>query len=288
MLVSPVSRDPLALLDQWAHLECQANQEWENPVPQVIQVSPVRMEPLEEMEPQVQWVCQDLRVTLEPQAQELQVNQVRMAPLACLDQWDLKVHKVQLGSQVPLECQVLVKLESLELQAAEVLLVLPEPQDRRESLVPLVSLVTQVLPVPLAQQVHRVQEDSKGKEAHRGLKVTLAWLVLLVPEEPRVSKELKDSLENLVFPVQLVLLELQATMVLRVLRVPRVTLVPLDSQDPMVLLDTKDTQVPQVLQENPESQEDKDLWAKSDQLDHLVLLDLKDTLDLLGPQDPLA
>lgn len=217
-----------------------------------------------------------------------QVNQVRMALPACLDLWDLKVHKVQLVSQGPLECLVLVKLESLEPQAAEELLVLPEPLDKRESPVPLVSLVTLVLQVPLAQLAHRVQEDSRVKQAHRDLKVTLAWLELPVPGEPRVSKELKDSLESLVFPVQLVLLEPQATMVLRVLRVPRAILVLQDSQVPMVLPDTKDTQGRQVLLENPESLEDKDLRAPLDQLDILVLLDLKGTLDLLGLQDLLV
>lgn len=217
-----------------------------------------------------------------------QVNQVRMALPACLDLLDLKVHKVQLVSQAPLVCPVLVKLESPEPQAAEELLVLPEPLDKRESPVLLVSLVTQVVQVPLAQLAHREREDSRVKQAHRDLKVTLAWLELLAQGDPRVSRELKDSLESPVFLVQLVLLEPQATMVFRVQRVPRVTLVPQDSQAPMVLPDTKDTQVRQVLQENPESLEDKDLWALSDQSDHLVLLDLKGTQDLLGLQDLLA
>lgn len=211
-----------------------------------------------------------------------------MVPLACLDLWDLKVHKVQLVSQAPLECPVLGKLESPEPQAAEELLVLPEPQDKRESPAPLASLVTQVVLVPLAQLAHRVLEDSRVRQAHRDLKVTLVWLEPPVPGELRVSKELKDSLESPVFLVQLVLQEPQATMALRVLRVPRVMLVPQDSQVPMVLPDTKDTQVPQVLQENLEILEDQDLWAPLDQLDHLVLLDLKGTLDLLGLQDLLA
>lgn len=123
------------------------------------------MEYLEGMEPQVQWVQQDLKVTLEPQAQEHQVNQARMALPVCLDQLVLKVHKVQLGSQVLLECQVLVKLESLESLAAEDHLVLLVPPDKRESQVPLVSLVTQVLQVPLAQPAHRVPEDSRVREA---------------------------------------------------------------------------------------------------------------------------
>lgn len=217
-----------------------------------------------------------------------QVKQARMALLACLGLLDLKVHKVQLVSQVPLECPVLVKLESPEPQAAEELLVLPEPLDKRESPVPLVSLVNQVVLVLLAQLAHRVQEDSRVKQAHRDLKVTSAWSELLVPGEPRVSKELKDSLESPVFPVQLVLLELQATMVFRVQRVPRVMVVPQDSQVPMVLPVTKDTQVRQVLPENPESLEDQDLRVPLDQADHLVLLDLKGTLDLLGLQGLLA
>lgn len=114
------------------------------------------------------------------------------------------------------------------------------------------------------------------------------WLELPALEESRVSKEHKDSLENLEFQVQLVLLEPQALMVLRVLRVHRAILAPQDSQDPMVLLDTKDTQAPQGLQENPESLEDQDLWAPLDHLVHLALLDLKGTLELLGLQDLLA
>lgn len=252
-------------------------------MPQDIPVSPVKMEHLEEMELQVQWAHQDLKVTLAHQAQEHQVNQARTALPVCLDPLGLKVHKVQLASQVPLECQVLVKLESLESPAAEEPLVLLEPPDKRESPVPLVSLVTQVVLVPLAPLVPREPEDSRVRQAHMDLKETLAWLELLVPEDPRVSKELKDSLESLVFLGQLVLLEPQDTMVLRVLRVPRVILVLQDSQDPMVLPDIKDTQVPQVLQENPVSQEGKDLLVLLDQLDHPVLLDLKDTQDFLAP-----
>lgn len=246
------------------------------------------MEHLEGMEPPAQWVCQELKVTLEPQAQEPQVKQARTAPPVCLDLSDLKVHKVQLGSQVPLECQALVKLESPEHQAAEEPLVLLEPQDKRESPAPLVSLVNQVVPVPLAQLAHRVQEDSRVKQAHRDLKATLVWLELPVQEELRVSKELKDSLESPVFPVLLVLQELLATMVFKALRVPRAMLVPQDSQDPMVLPDIKDIQALQVLQENPEIPEDQDLWALLDQVDHPVLLDIKGTLDLLGLQDLLA
>lgn len=134
-------------------------------MPQDIQVSLVRQEHLDEMEPLAQWACPGLKATLEPQAQVPQVNQARMAPLVCLDPLGQKVHKVQLDSPVLLECQELVKLESPESPAAEEPLVLLEPQDKRESLVPLVLLVTQVVQVPSAQLAHKVLEDSKVKQA---------------------------------------------------------------------------------------------------------------------------
>lgn len=134
-------------------------------MPQDIQVSLVRQEHLDGMEPPAQWACPELKATLEPQAQEPQVNQARTAPLVCPDLLGPKVHKVQLDSLVPLECQELVKQESPESLAAEEPLVLLEPQDKRESPVPLVSLVTQVVQVPLAQLALRVPEDSRVKEA---------------------------------------------------------------------------------------------------------------------------
>lgn len=171
-------------------------------MPQDIQVSLARVELLEGMEPQAQWAQQDPRVTLDLQVWELQANQVRMALLVCPDPWGLKVHKVQLASLVHLECQVLAKPESPESMAAEELLVPPEPQDRKESPAQLVSLVTQVLQVQLAQLVHKVQEDSRVKAVHRGQKVTSVWWEPQAQEEPRVNKELRDSQENPVPPEQ--------------------------------------------------------------------------------------
>lgn len=237
------------------------------------------------MERPVQWAHLDLKDTPELQVQEPQVNQVRMALQECPDQSGPKVLKDQPDSLVPLGCQVLVKPESLVFLAAEEHLDLLEPQDRRESLAPLGSQVTQVVQVLSAQPDHKGLEGSRVKAAPQDLKETSAWSELLDPEELRVSREHKDSLVNQVSQVQWVPLEAQATTVLRVLKAPRAIQGPQVSQDLMELPDTKDTQVLQELQENPEILDDQDLWALLEHLDHLVLLDLKDTLDLLGLPD---
>lgn len=63
----------------------------------------------------------------------------------CLDLWGLKVHRVMLVSQAPLDCQVLAKQENLEYQAAEEHPVLQEQLVRKESQAQLVLLVSQVL-----------------------------------------------------------------------------------------------------------------------------------------------
>lgn len=191
-----VFKEPMVLLDQWAQLVCLANLELVSLVPLAILVNQANLACQEEMVPQAQWVHKDQRVTLVLQAKEHQENQVRMVPQVCLDLWELKVHRVQLASQVPLVCQVLVKLVSLESQVAEVPLVLQEPQVRRENLVLLVSLVSQVLLVKLAQLVHKVPEDSRVRQAQQDQKVTSAWLVHQDLGEPRVNRELRDSQEN--------------------------------------------------------------------------------------------
>uniref|UniRef100_A0AAV2K678 Uncharacterized protein n=1 Tax=Knipowitschia caucasica TaxID=637954 RepID=A0AAV2K678_KNICA len=283
-----VFRGPLAPSDQWAPLECLANLAWENPVPQDTQESLVRLEHQEEMALQAQWECQEPKVTLELQAWGRQGNQVRTALLVCQDRWALKAPRGQLGSQGPLECQVLVKLESQEPQEAEDPLVPPEPQDRRESLAPLVSLDTQGPQVLLAPLVLKVQEDSRVNQAHTDQRETSVWLERQAPEEARESKELRDSLESPVFPVQSALREAQGTMVLRGLKVLRATLGPQDSLDLTVLRDTKDTPVPLALLANLVSLECPAPWAQLVHLVQLALLVLKVTLDFQVLQVPLV
>lgn len=119
-----------------------------------------------------------------------------MVPQVYLDQWGLKVHRVKLVSQAPLACQVLAKQVNLEYQAAEEPLVLLEPPVKKESQVQLVILVSQVLLVLWAQLVHRVQKDSRGREAQQDPKATLVWWGHQAQGEPKVNKELKVSLEN--------------------------------------------------------------------------------------------
>lgn len=168
-------KDHQAQLDQWAHLVCQANLEKVKLVPLAILENLAKVARQEEMVVLGQWVCQGQRVTQVLQAQEHQVNQVRMVPQVCLDLWGLKVRRVLLVSQAPLACQVLEKQVNLEYQVAEVLLVLQEPLVRKESQAQLVLLVNQVLLVLLAQLVHKVQEGSKVRQAHKDPKAILVW-----------------------------------------------------------------------------------------------------------------
>ena len=98
-----------------------------------------------------------------------------MVPQVCLDLWDLKVHRVQLVSQVPLACQVLEKQENLEYQVAEDPPVVQEPLVRKGSQALLVLLVSQVLLVLWAHLVHKVQEDSRVSQAQGDPKATLVW-----------------------------------------------------------------------------------------------------------------
>lgn len=98
-----------------------------------------------------------------------------MVAQVCLDLWVLKVHMVQLVSQAPLACQVLANQAKLEYLVVEEAPVLQEPLVRKESQAQLVLLVTQVLLVLMAQLVHRVQEDSRVREAHKDPKATLVW-----------------------------------------------------------------------------------------------------------------
>lgn len=115
------------------------------------------------------------RVTQGLQVLVHQENQVQMVPLVCLDQWVTKVHRVLLVNQVLLACQVLARQVSLEFLVAEDPLVLQEQLVRKESPAPLVLLVNQVLLVLLVQLVHRVQEDSRVRQALKDQKVTSAW-----------------------------------------------------------------------------------------------------------------
>ena len=162
-------------LDQWAQLVCQANLELVNLVPLVILENLASLACQEEMVVPAQWACLEQRVTLVLQAQEHQENQAKMVPQVPLDLWELKVHRVLLVSQVPLACQVLAKQVSPEFQVPEDPLVLQEPLVRKESQAQLVLLVNQVLLVLLAQLVHKVQEDSRVREALQDPKVTLVW-----------------------------------------------------------------------------------------------------------------
>lgn len=168
-------RDHQVQSDQWAHLECLANLELAYLVPLAILENLARVACQEEMALLGQWVFQDQRVTLGLQAQEHLGNQARMVPQECLDLWVLKVHRVQLVSQAPLVCQVLAKRANLEYQVAEEPPVLQEPLVRKESQAQLVILVSQVLLVLSAQLVHRVQEDSRVRQAHMDPKATLVW-----------------------------------------------------------------------------------------------------------------
>lgn len=66
----------------------------------------------------------------------------------CLAQWDTKVFQVQLDSLGLPGSQVLANLEPLDFQDTKVYQVLLEVQDKKESKVPSVLLVLQVLPDP--------------------------------------------------------------------------------------------------------------------------------------------
>lgn len=158
-----VFKDHQAQLDQWAHLVCLANLELVNLVPLAILENLERVACQEEMAVLGLWVCKGPRVTQGLQAQEHQENQARMVHQVCLDLWGLKVHRVLLVSQAPLACQVLAKQVNQEYQVAEDPPVHQEPLVRKESQAQLVLLVIQVLLVLLAQLVHRVQEDSRGR-----------------------------------------------------------------------------------------------------------------------------
>lgn len=195
-------KDHQARLDQWAHLECLASLELVNLVPLAILENLARVAHQEETALLGQWVRKDIRVILGLQVQEHQGNQARMVPQVCMDLWVLKVHRVQPVSQDHLACQVLAKRANLEYQVAEDPPVHPEPLDRKESQAQLVLLVSQVLLVKLAQLVHKVQEDSRVREAQQGLRATLVWLAHQAQEEPRVNRELRVSLVNQVPQVQ--------------------------------------------------------------------------------------
>lgn len=168
-------KDHQAKLDQWAHLVCLANLELVNLVPLAILENQASLACQEEMVVPGQWVRKGQRVIQGLPAQEHQGNQARMVPQVCLDLWALKVHRALLVSQAPLACQVLAKQVSLEFQVVEDPLVLLEPLVRKESQAQPVLLVSQVLLVLLDQLVHRVQEDSRVKQAHKDPKVTLVW-----------------------------------------------------------------------------------------------------------------
>lgn len=168
-------KDHQAQLDQWAQLVCRENLELVKLVPLAILENLARVVCQEEMVLLGQRVCQAQKVTQGIQAQEHQGNQARMVPQVCLDLWGLKVHRVLLVSQAPLACQALAKQVNLEYQVAEEPLVLLEPLVRKESQAQLVLLVNQVVLVLLAQLVHRVQEDSRVRQAHKALKATLVW-----------------------------------------------------------------------------------------------------------------
>lgn len=195
-------REPRDQSDQWALLVCLANLELVNLVQLATLESLASLACQEEMALLVQWVCPGQKVTQDLQAQAHQGNQVRMEPQVCPDLWVLKVHRVQLVSMAPLACQELARQVNQECQVEEEPLVVLEQLVRKESLVLLVLLVNQVLLVLLAQLVHRVQEDSRVRQALRDLKVILVWLVHQAQGEPKVSRELKVLLENQVPPVQ--------------------------------------------------------------------------------------
>lgn len=125
-----------------------------------------------------------------------------MVPQVCQDQWELKVPRDQLGSPAPLACQVLAKQENLEFQAAEDHLVPPEQLVRRESQVQQALLASQEHLDQWVQLGHRVQEDSKVKEAQQDPRVTPEWSEHQAQEEPRVNRELRVLQENQVPPVQ--------------------------------------------------------------------------------------
>lgn len=168
-------KDHQAQLDQWAQPVCPANLELVNLVPLAILENLERVANQEEMVLLGQWACKGQKVTQGLQAQEHQGNQARMVPQVCLDLWVQKVHRVLLVSQAPLACQVLAKQVNLEYQVAEEPPVLQEPLVKKESQALLVLLVNQVLLVLLAQLVHRDQEDSRVRQAHKDPKVILVW-----------------------------------------------------------------------------------------------------------------
>jgi hypothetical protein len=168
-------KDHQAQLDQWAQLVCQANLELVNLVPMAILESLARVDSQEEMVLLGQMACPGQRVTQGLQAQEHLGNQARMVPQVHMDQQGLKVHRVLLVSQAPLACQALAKQVNLESQVAEDLPVLLEPLVKKESQAQLVLLVLQVVLVLLAQLVHRVQEDSRVREAQSAPRATLVW-----------------------------------------------------------------------------------------------------------------
>ncbi len=156
----------------------------------------VRLAHQEETEVLGQWVCQGQRVTQELLAQEHQENQERVVHQVHLDLWGPRVHMVNLVSQALLECQVLANPVNLEYQVVEDPLALQEPLVRKESQAPLVLLASQVLQDLLAQLVHREQEDSRARQEPKDQKATLVWSVHQAQEEPKVSQELRASLEN--------------------------------------------------------------------------------------------
>ncbi|KAG7264898.1 hypothetical protein CRUP_032589 [Coryphaenoides rupestris] len=219
-------RGPLAYL---VHLELASLEPPDTPANQEKMAAPVEMAPLD------QRACKDQRATQEPPASEHQASLVRMEPPVCMDPWVLKVLRVLLDSPAP--------LVSLEPQAIEGVLVPQEPLDRRESQVPLVTLVILVLPAQWAQLVLRAPEDSRERSVVRDPKVTPGWSAYPGQREPRVIQVSQVS------QGQLVPQELQAPMVLRAPKDPRETLEALAAlvlMEPPVQRDTPDMLEPPV------------------------------------------